>query len=214
MEEDFYITEISKNPKNRIWMKGGIGTKSLIGFIDADVQFGAQANWDVGEVGAELLNKGLEKINGGKTVMGQSNLRSIYSSMQTWQTSSFNPITMDIFIIATTDSQNVLLEANKVWDYVLPIDKGWGIVSAPGGYTPASVLAIAGYGEGQTGQVSIKIGDWFYSPNAWVASSATLAVSKQRVKASGFPLYIKITLTLNPSRMFHAEEVKKWYRTT
>ena len=200
--------------RNKIWIKGGKGTESITGFIDGPTTLGANSTWGDGMVGAGAINGILEGVNDGRNLSSNSAVKSIYSTIQTWQSSSFNAMAFNIIVVANKEGENPLTVANKVWDYVLPskfdgILGGIGnLVQTPGGYTTSGMAAI-GQG-GQQGAVSLSIGKWFKSTNSWLVSSATIEVSKQRVKGTDIPLFVKIDMVLNPARMFHAAEVKKW----
>ena len=208
MEEDYYINQLMADEKNKIWIKGGDGTEKIVGFIDGPTTLGANSTWGDGMVGADGMNAMTDTANIGLNSMGESAIKSIYSTIQTWQSSSFNAMAFNIIVVANKTGENPLDQANKVWDYVLPSNLAGGIVLAPGGYTTSGTAA---YGS-QNGAVSITIGNWFNSVNSWLVSSATVEVSKQRIKSSGFPLYVKIDIVLNPARMFHADEVKGWIK--
>lgn len=205
MEEQFYIDQLTAKSENMIWITGGTGTESIYGFVDGPTTLGAQSTWGDGMLGGEAANTLLQGVSTGANMVGAPVIKSIYSTIQTWQSASFNAMAFNVIVVANKEGENPLDMANRVWDYVLPENFGGGLVSTPGGYT----TSLFG---GQTGAVSLFIGNWFASPNSWLVSSATIEVSKQRVKSSGHPLYVKIDMVLNPARMFHADEVKGWIR--
>lgn len=206
-EDAYYIDQLYQSGRqNLVVIKGGPDTQEMFGFIDGPSTFGASASWDTSiplrsvDEGVESAGKAFANFTGSDEVM-----RSFRMTMVTWQNSTFNAVPFSIIVIANKIGINPLDEVKKVWDYVLPGEYGGGFFqSTPGGYT----VNAAGQ---QTNQVSIWIGDWFKSMDAWVISAAQVEVSKQRVKDTNIPLYAKIDMTLLPSREFHKDEVKAWF---
>lgn len=210
--EMLYVEKLMRKKENLMWVKGGSGTDRIQGFIDASMTFGASATWDnqvvgadTGDMGTGVMNKAAQAINGVGGSM--SGMRMARNSMVTWQNSTFNAINFSAFILASDSVPNPLVEANKVWDYVLPGRHHFvpGVMTAPGGYT------MGGW-DTQEETVSIFIGDWFEAKNSWVISTASVEVSKERVKGTNFPLWCKVDMVCNPAREFYADEVKGFFK--
>jgi hypothetical protein len=219
--ENYYVSNL-ETPENMIFITGGSGTTPLWGFIDGATSFGASAQWESGMIGADAQNKVSGIAAGLSNLIGSSQqMKSARTTMQTWQNSTTESIAFNIIKLADMNKpgEDPMDFVRAAWSYVLPgkardsgtwLGKkitaagGGDLMVSPGGYA----VDITG---GQTGQISLAIGEWFYSPNSWIATSLKVEVSKQRKKGTKIPLWTKIDLVLSPSREFFADEVAGWF---
>ena len=211
IDDSSYIRQLTKYSDNQILITTQSPTEAITGFVDADIVFGANSTYNPESVSSSAA-AAMDSMS--KTTFDNigSNKRtnSVKLSRQSWQTSSFNSLTFDLFIISINDSSiNPLHEGIKIYDYLLPRQDGdyyGGTMIVPNGY----IVNPLGT---QENAIDVTIGSWFQSiGNCFLMQAGTMEVSKQKMTDGVTPLYVKINVTLQPSRDFFAEEVKSWFK--
>lgn len=208
-EADYY-QDIITNPANRIFLSGYDGP--IYGFIDGETSFQASASYsaELPETGiAETAAAGINMAKKAAVSARASDMITMAApptkmTRQVWQSSALNAIAFDLYIPSERYGANVMEMGKKVFDWTLPSSAGAGMVYVPNHYTVNS-------DGGQSNLISIYIGNWFQAMNAFVVTTASLVVSKERLMGTKDPLYIKVSVTLSPGREFRAEEVKAWF---
>lgn len=208
--EDDYYQDIVTNPSNRILLSG-FGNP-IYGFIDGETSFQASASYsaELPETAiAETVAGGANAIKKGAASLGLSDINTVASpptnmTRQVWQSSALNAIAFDLYIPSERYGANVMEMGKIIFDWTLPSQAYAGFVYVPNHYSVDS-------NGGQRNLISVYVGNWFHAPNAFVVTTASLVVSKERLMGTNDPLYIKISVTLSPGREFRAEEVKAWF---
>jgi len=208
-ETDYY-QDIIRNPANRILLKGYDG--NIEGFVDGETAFQTSASYNNEMPGKGMASEVADGMNYGQTALtslGMMNVDTMavpptYLTRAVWQSSALNAIAFDLYIPSDRYDSDVMDMGKRIFDWTLPSSAGTGMVYVPNKYTVNT-------GGQQTNLISVYIGNWFHAPNAFVATTANLVVSKERLMGTNMPLYIKISITLSPGRDFRAEEVKAWF---
>lgn len=212
-DERTYIEQLTNNPMNQIYiMSGGSTTETIQGFVDVEMSFGGTSSYNaetLGKGAADNANKTMASVEswmGPDAAREGNRVNSVKLSRQSWQSSSLNTLSFDLFIVATKDGDNPMADGNKIWDYLLPREISGLLMQTPGDYL------VSQWGN-QENAVSIVIGDWFRSYESWLMSTGIITVSKQKAPDGVTPLYVKMSITLTQCRDFFAEEVKSWFIT-
>ena len=210
--EATYVDQLTSDPKNKVVIYGGSVTSPISGFIDAETVFGASASYNAEQLGYDAANAANKIASSAENsgiggIHANKRTNSVKLSRQSWQSSSFNTLAFDLFVVATKDGQNPMTEGIKIYDYLLPIELNLGFMIVPGNYY------VNPFGGEAINAVSVFIGEWFSSPNSWLMSAGQMTVSKQKQENGIDPLFVKISITLTPARDFYADEVQDWFVT-
>lgn len=209
-DEQEYLQHLTRS-ENIIYISGGAGVEAIMGFIDGATNLGASATWESNMVGKDLEEDVEDMADTARDALGfKQTLKSLRTTVQTWQHSAINAMAFNIIRFAGADGiENPLDTVKDAYRYVLPSESaglGGHLLTTPGGY---SVTALGK----QTGAISLRIGEWFDAKDAFIVSDLKIEVSKQRVAGTHVPLFAKIDIVLSPSREFTAEEVIEWFKT-
>ncbi len=207
--EALYLESLTSDPKNLVYVLSN-NLPPISGFIDADYSFGATSNFGptsiAGQIADSTVSSAISKTtdNIAKGIGTDKTTKTFLQTQVAWGGSEVQAISLNIVVMAKK-GQNPLDIANFVWDYVLPGSYADDLLqTVPGGYT-IDALSNA------TGEVSVYIGEWFKAIDMFVVTTATVEISKQRVKGTSIPLYAKISMVLSPSRLFSAQEFKNCF---
>lgn len=205
-----YLQHLTRS-QNIIFISGGSGVIPITGFIDGATSLGASATWESGMIGNDIENTVNDMAATARNAMGLAEtLKSLRSTIQTWQNSTVDAMAFNIIRLAGADGvENPLETVKDAYRYVLPSESagfGGNLLTTPGGYT----VNILG---NQTGAISLRIGEWFEAKDSFIVTDLKVEVSKQRVAGTNVPLFAKIDIVLAPIREFTAEEVIEWFKT-
>lgn len=215
-----YYEDIISNDANKILILG-YGGKTIVGFVDGEQVFSTTASYNNefagGPLGsADAVNSSNDMAR--KWSTGGSMAEAVYRpnklTRMSWQSSSFNALSFDIYVPAVTGEEDQLEQPLNMFYFTLLSEAG-GVFGQTGYKIIPNRYSVTQFGS-QENALSVKIGNWFYSYNAWVMTSGSVTFSKEKVAGSypSKPLYVKISCVLTPAREFEYEEVASWFRGT
>lgn len=187
------------------------GNHLISGYIKSEMQFSTSASYK-SALEAMLDDKSgyLGKLKSASELIGNFTGNKIDDSGFTqvsWQNSDTGSMSFTIRVISTDYSINVIDIYRRALRMTLPTEEGSVILRAPLGY---SLTANAKSGEGSHA-ISVKIGDYFNAPNAYVCTQLSGTFSKVLLKGTGRPLYVDITISLQPRMTFNYQTVASWF---
>jgi len=203
--ESLYVRELMKNDKNKVFIwSGSVGPnkKGLEGFVDAEFSLSTNTSW-----GNEVAGSSFNDLGSSFTKSFSSErFKPQELSRVTWNDSSVNGISFEIYVPTITRGENNINMAKNVFDFTLSEKSNFahGTVFTPNRYN-------VGFGGEQEGTLSVKIGNWFASYSSWVMTTASLTRSKESIPGSTEPLWVKVSCSLVPCQTFYATDVKGWY---
>jgi hypothetical protein len=203
-----YFLELINNPENQILITGRTG--SIYGFVDGETAFSTTAQYSNEAAGSGIAEAVADATNSATNIItngSEQRVKPQRLTRVTWQDSTLNALSFDIYLPTYHRDVNVMDQAMLVFDFTLPEATGLGQVYTPNRYE-------LNYLGRQQNLLSVRIGNWFESINSWVCTNGSFVVSKEKIMDTypSKPLYIKISVTLTPGSQFRAAEVKNWFR--
>ena len=209
-DELLYYEKIISDNKNKIFIWGN--GKVISGFVDQEVAFSTTSTYGNELAGGDAI----KSVAGAGT--GVSNMTGVMSDKRllpqaltriTWQDSTLNTLSFDIYLPSHSYDVDVMEVGKLIFDFTLP--EGVGSAGAAMVWVPNHYKLNAD--GSQTNLLSVKIGHWFKSINSWAMTSGNLTVSKEKLKGDNTkPLYIKIAVVLQPGKQFRLQEVLRVWK--
>lgn len=197
-----YIEKLTSNPKYKLMIAlptGGIVTGYMKDDLALSINSEYNSPFELSQTGG--VSDMLEKASG---MFGASmSLKTVAESKLLWKSSSMSPIQVTFSIVALNPGDDVREKVRTLSKAVFPTSDGvGGTLKAPMGYAPGMPTSKP------VNTVSMKIGSWF-NASYLVIRGLNPTFSKDVIK-SGLPLYVDISLTLEPSLQLTQDDFIAW----
>lgn len=235
MPENLDIDRILANPNARVIIAlprasvsiaearpGKIKSSSnaVVGYVTSQLSFGGAADYnnplDSGK--QQALDQTLTKLQTGfgkasellgfeKGFIPNISLKTVANSLSVWSSSSKPVFNIQMLIIATKPTDNVLNDVKKLLATVYPTFSGDGlkaVINPPLGYTAAA----AGASRGQANTLTIQVGKWFRAP--FQIMKSVEHTFSQEVIENGSPLYATVSFSFEPTTAISAQEAQEY----
>lgn len=204
-----YIRSIMNDHRNTVYIVGGSG--KLSGFVDAETVFGASSDFGAlsSSSAAQQLSNGVQLASEYTNLIDSGETFNVPSlSRVSWQSASVNGLSFDLYLVAMEEGEDLMSKVLSVYDMVLPEIATGGVDRF---ITPMKYNANQS-GETTENHITVYIGDWFEA-DGFVMTSASITVSKEKINDAGtLPLYVKVSVSLMPTQVYSATQVKKWFK--
>lgn len=204
-----FIDKMMNDERNTVFIGNDNGI-AIKGYVDAETVFGATASYGALSQNSAVqgVSDAVKQISEFTDIIDAGNtFDPPWMTMQTWQNSSVGDLSFSLYYVATSYGDDVLQAVLPVYDMVLPEveDDSFDRFITPLSYAPKKT-------KGQSANaLNVQIGDWFYA-SGFVMTSASITVSKEKINENGtLPLYVKVDVSLLPTKVFSATEVKDWF---
>lgn len=132
-------------------------------------------------------------------------------SQVSWQNSDTGSMSFNIRVISTSYDINVIDIYKTALKMTLPIEENGKLtLKAPLGYSLLSEATNLFTGSGSNA-ITVKIGNYFNAPGAYVCTQLSGTFSKVLLKGTNRPLYVDLAITLQPRMTFNYQTVASWF---